>query len=85
MSSARLSIMLNGLPHGYCLANRGLCEGDPISSFHFAIMGEALSRMIIVTGEGNLISGFTVAPNLPTITHLLFPDDTIIFCMAEEA
>lgn len=41
------------------------------SSFSLVVLvGEALSRMIIVDGNANLISGFKSKPNGPTVNHL---------------
>lgn len=79
MSSAKFSIMINGLPRGYCQAHRGLCQGDPLLAFVFSIVGEALSKMLSVAREAHLISGFIPAANAPMIAHLQFADDTIIF------
>lgn len=48
------------------------------------IVGEALSRMMLVAGEANLINGFMPASNASKVTHLQYADDTIIFCVVEE-
>lgn len=80
VSSEKFSIMITGSSHGYCSAYSGLRQSDPLSSFLFAIVGEAFTT----AGEASLISGFTPAPNAPTATHLQFIDYTIIFCAAEE-
>lgn len=82
VSLAKFSIMINGSPM-YCPAHRGLRQDDPLSSFLFSIVGEALSRMIITTRKSNLISRFIPTSNEPTITHFQFADDTIILCVAE--
>ena len=43
--------MVIGSPNGYFAAQRGLRQCDPFSPFLFAMVGEALSRMISVAGE----------------------------------
>jgi hypothetical protein len=45
---------------------------------------EALSKMITVTVDQSLLSGFSARSRPPTvnISHLLFVDDTLIFCGA---
>lgn len=48
------------------------------------MVGEALSRMILVADEANMITGFRLAINSPMVTHLQFADYTLISCAAEE-
>lgn len=84
VSLAGFSVMINGFPHGFFPPQRGLRQGDPLSPFLFAIVGEALSMMIDIAGEASLIDGFKPVLTVPRITHLQFADDTIIFCGAKE-
>lgn len=81
ISSTKFSILINGAPHGFFLAKRGLRQGDPFSPFLFTM--EALSRMVTVAREANLIEGFKSAQNALMVTQLQFVDDTIIFCDAK--
>lgn len=60
-------------------AQRGIRQGDPLSPFLFVIIGEALSRMFSMAMDSNLISGFCPASSAPSVSHLQFADDTIIF------
>lgn len=46
-------------------------------------MAEGLSHLINKANNNGSLSGF-VCPNGPTISHLLFTDDSVIFCKAEE-
>lgn len=71
VASAKFSIMINGAPHGFFPAQRGLRQGDPLSPFLFSIVGEALSRMITVAEETGLLSGFKPAANTPVVTNSL--------------
>ena len=51
--------------------------------FLFVIIGEALSRMIEAAANENLIKGFKTGPTGPSVTHLQFADDTLLFCDVE--
>ena len=55
----------------------------PVSPFLFDIVMEALSRMLDVAIAAGQFSGFSVGNatgSLLTVSHLLFADDTLIFC-----
>lgn len=56
VSSAKLSILINGSPKGFFSTQRGLHQGNPLSLLLFAIVGEALSRMVATAREANLIN-----------------------------
>jgi len=43
---------------------------------------EALSRMMTTTVDWGLLSGFSVGLRKLLVFHLLFADDTLIFCEA---
>ncbi|KAF5465994.1 hypothetical protein F2P56_015953, partial [Juglans regia] len=85
ISTIRFSVLVNGQPCGYFPSSRGLRQGDPLSPFLFDIVMEALSRMVEAVVGAGFISGFSVGTNssgISTISHLLFADDTLIFCEA---
>ena len=63
--------------------SRGLWQGDPLSPYVFVQGMEALSLMIHKATEGGYISEYKFKGRNGTvkqITHLLFADDTLIFC-----
>ena len=79
------SVLVNGSPEGFFRCSRGLRQGDPLSSLLFPLIMEVLSRLLKKTEECNLIRGFHVGDvNVVgvRISHLLFVDDTILFCDA---
>ena len=81
----RFSVLVNGSPEGFFGSSRGLRQGDPLSPLLFLLIMEVLSRILKKTKENNLIRGFLVeAVNSVgvRISHLLFADDTILFCDA---
>ena len=85
VTSVRFSVLVNGSPEGFFRCSRGLRQGDPLSSLLFLLIMEVLSRLLKKTEECNLIWGFHVGDvNVVgvRISHLLFADDTILFCDA---
>ena len=73
-------------PHGTLVgffgSSRGIRQGDPLSPLLFAMVMEALSRMMTRAVSHNLLSGFrvnAVGSNPLSISHILFVDNTLIF------
>ena len=80
VSSVRFSILVNGSPNGCFSSSRGLRQGDPLSPLLFVFVMEALSKMLSTAVQGGLLDGFKVGN--ASFSHLLFADDTLIFCKA---
>ena len=86
ISIAQFSILVNGSPSGFFAGSRGLRQGDPLSPFLFVIVIEALSHLLDRAVREGLCSGFIVGKSDETslmVSHLLFADDTLIFCDAD--
>jgi hypothetical protein len=74
-------------PVGFFYSSRDLRQGDPLSPFLFVVVMKALSRMLIATLDQGNLTGFSVGSRESetlVVNHLLFPDDTLIFCGAQE-
>jgi hypothetical protein len=85
ISSASFSVLVNGSPAGFFNSSRGIRQGDPLSPFLFVIVMEAFSRMVKASIDHSLFSGFSVGTSgreQVHISHLLFADDTLVFCGA---
>ena len=85
VTSVRFSVLVNGSPKGSFGSSRGSRQGDPLSPLLFLLIMEVLSRILKKTEENNLIWGFHVGAVNSVgvqISHLLFTDDTILFCDA---
>ena len=85
VTSVRFSVLVNGSPEGFFGNSRGLRQGNSLSPFLFLLIMEVLSRVLRKTKECGLIHGFHVGPINSVgvrISHLLFSNDTILFCDA---
>ena len=84
-STVRFSVLVNGSLVGFFGSSRGLRQGDLLSPLLFLLIMEVLNRILKKTEEGGFIQGFHVGPINSTgiyVSHLLFADDTILFCDA---
>ena len=82
VSSPKISVLVNGSPTREFGVGRGLRQGDPLSSFLFNIVVEALSKMLLKARDLNLFKDKVFGGN--QITHLQFADDTLLFLDAKE-
>ena len=85
-STATFLILINGSPSGLFRSSRGLRQGDPLFPYLFLFAMEALSQLLSCARNGGFISGFRVGGRGREgliVSHLLFADDTLIFCDAD--
>ncbi|KAM6584506.1 hypothetical protein CsatB_011508 [Cannabis sativa] len=82
ISSVSFSVLLNGGPLKQFKPSRGLRQGDPLSPFLFVIGSEVLSRLLFRAEASGLLHGFKVSPRSTPISHLMYADDTFLFCEA---
>jgi hypothetical protein len=80
--SVSYSIIINGCLVGDIRPSRGIRQGDPISPYLFIIYAEALSALLQQAEKNGVITGVPTSPRGPTLSHLFFVDDSIIFCKA---
>jgi hypothetical protein len=83
----RFSILVNGTPSGFFSISRGLRQGDPLSPLLFVVVMEALSQMLTTALDQGNLTGLSVGSrdsDALVVNHLLFADDTLIFCGAQE-
>lgn len=82
VSTVSYSFNLNGEPRGKFFPTRGLRQGDAISPYLFLICAEALSRLISAAEIQQRLHGMKVCRKAPSISHLFFADDSLIFFKA---
>ncbi|KAL9663307.1 hypothetical protein QQ045_028147 [Rhodiola kirilowii] len=79
ISNCWYSISWGGKRFEFFKSNRGVCQGDPISSSLFIHAMDYFSRLYNSTVQNNTIKSYIVASGVPPIHHLLYADDLLIF------
>jgi len=82
VQSVSNSILINGGPVGNIQPSRGIRQGDPIFPYLFLICAEALSALLQQAERKGIITGVPTSLRGPSLSHLFFTDDNIIFCEA---
>lgn len=78
-STIKYTILLNGHISGSFIPQRGVWQGDPLSSYIFLLCSNVLSCMLQKLEDEGKIKGIQFAHRGPRINHLMYADDTILF------
>ncbi|GLT54185.1 hypothetical protein SLA2020_274050 [Shorea laevis] len=82
------SILFNsarGLSFWKFSSKRGLRQRDPLSPFLFILGTEALSRLLIREELAGNIHGIKISRSSPSVSHLLYADDLMVFSRGTSA
>lgn len=71
-------VIVNGTAKGLFYPQRGLRQGFPFSPYLFIICVEVFSNLIRQAEQNKFIYGLRFSREL-SISHLLFPNDSLIF------
>lgn len=83
VTSARISMLVNGSPTEEFSPQKGLRQGAPLSPFLFNLVTEGLHILLSRAQALGLVQGVKVGPNGVILSHLQFADDSLLFCAAE--
>jgi hypothetical protein len=78
VSSVRYQVRLNNALSEYINPSRGLRQGDPLSPYLFLLCTEHLSSLLNFEENAGNLMGVKVCRGAPTVSHLLFADDSLI-------
>ncbi|XP_039040629.1 uncharacterized protein LOC120178942 [Hibiscus syriacus] len=86
VSTASISVLVNGVPSEEFPMAKGLRQGCSLSPLLFNLVGELLNLLIRRAVSEGLFAGLTVGKEEGSfnLSHLQFADDLIIFCGASK-
>ena len=80
--STRYRITQSGREFGNIVPGRGLHQGEPLSSYLFLICSEGFTVIMKHYENNGLLKGIQVARGAPSVFHMLFSNNSYIFCKA---
>jgi hypothetical protein len=81
--SVRYQVRFNSEETDVFNPSRGLRQGDPLSPYLFLLCAKGLSSFLLYEEEVGGIDGVRVCRNAPSVSHLLFADDSLILMKAD--
>jgi hypothetical protein len=82
VSTVSYQIKVNGELTDRLKPKRGLRQGDPLSPYLFLICAEGLSALLQEAERDGRIAGVKVCHSAPSVSHLLFTDDSLVLIRA---
>ncbi|GLT51328.1 hypothetical protein SLA2020_247510 [Shorea laevis] len=83
LSTARISVLINGSPTEEFKMGKGLRQGDPLSPFLFLMIAEGLNGLVQKAVTEGMFRGVEIGRRGLAVALLQFADDTIIMGKAD--
>jgi len=84
VTTVSYKIKVNGELTNEIILSQGLHQGDPLSPYLFLICDEGFSALLNAAENDGKLQGVTICESAPSITHLLFADDSVLLLKANE-
>lgn len=82
ITTVRYSVKFNGTLLSTFAPTRSLWQGDPLSPFLFLFVADGLSLLLDEKVHNGDLSPMHICRQAPSISHLLFAEDTLLFFKA---
>ena len=83
VTTVSTSIVFNGEALDPIYPSRGLRQGDPLSPYLFILCMDFLKQLIQELCSSNLWKPIKVSQRGPSVSHLMFADDLVLFAKAD--
>lgn len=84
VSTASFSLIINSQAEGFFTSERGLRQGCPLSPYLFILCTQGLSWLMRTMENDAPYNGYRICRNAPSVSHLMFADDLILFGNLDE-
>ena len=84
VTTPSFSVRINGKAYGNIIPSRRLCQGDPLSPYLFLLCVKGFTSLLSKAEYERRLHGVQICRRVPSISNLLFADDSLIFYQANQ-